>query len=245
MKPSIGRSALAAILLAAVGSPPVLAAEPVFYGPTSYLSFADSPFNGSTFSYFHLENFEDSATPGYVPGLGLGSVHGPGDLVDSVELGTSGHSWYSTGPTSFFSFSFDKSVLGTLPTHAGIVWTDVGNVSTGLDPSEFPPGIVRGVSYVSFYAYGPTGDFLGDIFNAGPLGDGEVDGGKSEDRFFGVVNAAGISRIEIGIIGSTDWEVDHLQYGALNPVPEPEQWLMMALGLGAVAWRLKRSQAKG
>jgi len=243
MKPSIARSALAAALLTAAGSLPALAADPLLLGPTPYLSFADSPFNGPVFSYFHLENFEASATPGYVPEPGLGSIQGPGSLIDSVELGVLGHSWYSTGPTSFFGFSFDKSVLGTLPTHAGIVWTDVGIVASDLDPREFPPGIVHGVSYVSFYAYGPTGEFLDSIFQAGPLGDGEVDGGKTEDRFFGVINVAGISRIEIGIVGSTDWEVDHLQYGALNPVPEPEQWLLMALGLGAVAWRLNRRRA--
>lgn len=37
-----------------------------FYGPTPYLSFRDSPFSGTNFSYFYLEDFEDGLlnTPG-------------------------------------------------------------------------------------------------------------------------------------------------------------------------------------
>jgi hypothetical protein len=35
-------------------------------GPSPYLSFSDSPFNGGSFTYFHLETFEDHLlnTPG-------------------------------------------------------------------------------------------------------------------------------------------------------------------------------------
>jgi len=38
----------------------------LFMGNTPYLSFNDSPFNGTSFSYFHLEDFEDEQlnTPG-------------------------------------------------------------------------------------------------------------------------------------------------------------------------------------
>ncbi len=53
--------------------------------PTGYLSFSDSPFNGLSFDYFHLDNFEDGSlnTPGV--GASSGSVVGPGGLTDSVD----------------------------------------------------------------------------------------------------------------------------------------------------------------
>lgn len=45
---------------------PTSEAVAVSIGPSPYLSFADSPFNGGSFSYFHLETFEDHLlnTPG-------------------------------------------------------------------------------------------------------------------------------------------------------------------------------------
>jgi len=36
------------------------AGDPVLFTNGAYLSQADSPFNGSNFSYFFLENFEDA-----------------------------------------------------------------------------------------------------------------------------------------------------------------------------------------
>src|SRR5690349_9241259 len=57
-------------------------------GPNlDYESFADSPFFGHSFSYFHLEDFEDGAlnTPGVTSSGGV--VVGPGPLVDSVDGG--------------------------------------------------------------------------------------------------------------------------------------------------------------
>jgi len=261
MKPSIAPSALAAILLTAAASPQSLAADPVFLGPTPYLSFADSPFKPlfpSSFSYFHLDDFETGIrTPGWTEPTGV--VLPPGALTDSVDwdgpingsnpatslippgsvngTGIEGSSWYN-GATTSFTFTFNAALLGgKLPTHVGVVWTDVGAVFD-LEFPETPP---QGVAQVSIMARGPSGEFLGfwpeDILF---LGDGFANGGTAEDHFFGVVYSGGISSFTIFTGNSNDWEVDHLQYGALNPVPEPEQWLMMALGLSAVAWRLNR-----
>jgi hypothetical protein len=45
------------------------------------------------------------------------------------------------------------------------------------------------------------------------VGDGSDAGGTAEDRFFGVYYTNGISAIRIAMHGTSDFEVDHLQYG--------------------------------
>jgi hypothetical protein len=208
------RSLLAVLSLSAVS----LSVFGQAQGPSPYLSFADSPFSGGSFDYFHLENFEDSllSTPG-VSVNGSATPSGPGVLVDSVDgddgvidgSGTGGIALYSLGNTSF-EFTFDPTVLGDYPTHAGIVFTDIGlnNVTLGVDS-------------LIFEAFDPLGVSLGQI---GPtlVGDGDVRGTTAEDRFFGWISAGGISRISLSSQAPTDdWEVDHLQYGrAATGVPD-------------------------
>ena len=90
-------------------------------------------------------------------------------------------------------FSFDAAVLDALPTHAGIVWTDGSGTWT-------------------FEAFDAAGASMGTI-TAG-LGDGVFAGTTADDRFFGAINPAGISKIKIGNPNSGGGvEVDHLQYG--------------------------------
>ena len=204
-------------------------------GPTPYLSFADSPFAGLSFSWFHLDDFESptTRTPGY--SVNAGVVLAPGIQTDSVDaddgaidgLGTAGRSWYN-GTSNVLTFTFDAGALGSLPTHAGIVWTDVGATSAGSG----------GTSIVQFVAFGPA--FATLVPLEALLGDGNAEGGTDEDRFFGASDPGGVAMIRITMPVSTDWEVDHLQYGSLAPVPEPQQWLLMALGLGALGWRLRK-----
>ena len=211
------------------------------YEPTPYRSFAHSPFSALTASsYFHLEKFEirDLRTPGYSSPTS-GFIASADLLTDSVDaddgsidgLGRAGQSWYSADMTNTITFVFSASVLGTLPTHAGIVWTDVGVVNSGT----------TGITDVTFIAYRADDTVIGQVTGL-DLGDGSASGGTTEDRFFGAYSADGIARIEISVSNSDDWEVDHLQYGTLNPVPEPEQWLLMALGLVGVAAAARRRQ---
>ena len=227
------------------------------YGPTPYASFADSPFRAlfpGSFAYFYLDDFESSTrTPGYSvsggrrldPGEQTDSVDWDGpnntgsatDLVGSGSLngsGTEGSSWYSGGSphgTSSLTFTFDAAQLGgRLPTHVGIVWTDVGEVFDSAGNRTV------GIADVVVEAFGTDGVLLGPI--SATLGDGSTFGGTEEDRFFGFAHLPGIESLTIRTLGSIDWEVDHLQYAAL--IPEPEQWLLMALGLGALAWRARR-----
>ena len=205
----------AGVVLACAGT---ASADPVFFGPTPYLSSADSPFGAVSFATFHLENFEDGLfnTPGATASAGW-SVSSPGPLIDSVDgddgaidgSGNGGRSFYSGGQNTVLTITFDAGVLGGLPTHVGIVWTDVGATFGALP---------EGFGNVIFQAFGPGNVALGSI---GPvvMGDGAVTGGTAEDRFFGVSNAAGISSIVVTMPQSGDWEVDHLQYGIAVPGP--------------------------
>jgi hypothetical protein len=215
-------------------------ASSIIYSPTPYLQAADSPFSSVSFSYFWLENFEDGLfnTPGVTASAGV--VNPPNMYVDSVDSddgvidgsgSTLGYSFYPM--VTSLTFTFDADSLGSLPTHAGLVWTDIGYNSP--TPYHAP---------VSFEAFGPLGASLGAI---GPfeLGDGTDQGEAGEDRFFGAFNTDGISAIRIST-NTTDWEIDHLQYGAesptlalQSPVPVPEPSTLTLLGLGVVVSRYR------
>lgn len=194
------------------------AAAPAFaggVGPLPYLSFADSPFNGPAFDYFHLEDFEDGAlnTPGVTLTAGGTIIAGPGPQTDSVDgddgaidgSGAAGRSLLAL-QTNTFRFDFDAMALGGLPTHAGIVWTDVGQTA-GPIPSQ---------GFVDFRAYDAANNQVAfiNVF----LGDGSTFGGTAEDRFFGAEANQGIAYFTISMADSNDWEIDHLQYG-LIPAP--------------------------
>jgi hypothetical protein len=203
---SVAASFLAASWLCASPS----GSAQTFLGPTPYLSKADSPFAasiaaGTTF----LETFESGAliTPGVTISAGAGVI-GPSSITDSVDAddgaidgsGTGGHSLFNPSGATGITFTFDASVLGHLPTQVGIVWTD-------------------GAGTTLFEAFGPGGVPLGSI---GPvaIADGSFNGTTAEDRFFGVINAGGISSIRISNT-SGGIEVDHLQYGIFGAAPAP------------------------
>jgi hypothetical protein len=136
--------------------------------------------------------------------------------------------------TSTTTFTFNAGVLGQFPTHAGIVFTDIG-ISLTTQP-ENRPGDRNGRGFLTFRAFDPLGNLLGSI---GPedVGDYFKAGSTADDRFFGVFDSGGISRIEI-FMDSHDAEFDHLQYGFTRQVtaeaPEPAS-LLVWTGLGLVA----------
>jgi len=202
------------MLLAVITVRPGAQAAPnaTAYGPTPYLSFADSPFNSLSFSYFYLEDFEDHLfnTPGAsADGGGVNSVISGPTIHDSVDAddgaidgsGLDGDSYiiYPVPPASSASpvrFSFNAGVLGSLPTHVGIVWTD------GLGTTLFE----------AFDAFGAPIEVIGPV----AIADGSINGETAEDRFFGASHSGGISSVRISntIAGM---EVDHLQYGGIVP----------------------------
>jgi hypothetical protein len=182
-----------------------------FFGPTPYLSIADTPFDLSGLgSTAFLEDFEDGILN--LPGAYLcpGAPLGPGGNTDSVDaddgaidgLGQGGTSFYGNAPDGM-RVNFSEGDGGELPTFAGLVWTD---------------GAFGGD--IEFEAFDATGASLGTL----PLkdaGDNSFDGTTAEDRFFGVEHDGGISAILIRIDSGFGIEIDHVQYGGLPPQDPP------------------------
>ncbi len=201
---------------------PAAQAAQEFFGPVPYMSSADSPFAGETFGYFYLEDFEDGIlnTPGAAASPGWSGMN-LGVQTDSVEGLYGIGSYFSNYTQTALTITFDAAQLGgQLPTHAGIVWTDVGPDSTSGGIGNQP---------VTFSALDASGNPLGSI---GPfiVGDGTTYANKFEDRFFGVFNSAGISSITIDMGDRINWEVDHLQYG-FSAVPLPGALWLFGTGM--------------
>lgn len=200
-------------------------------GPLPYLSAADSPFASAGLSSFFLEDFEDGLlnTPGLSASAGL--VASPGDATDSVDgddgaidgLGRAGRSWYLGVTTVTFTFA---PVAGEYPTHAGLVWTDIGAVTSGA----------FGTGSLVFEAFAPDGTSIAGTPGV-PVGDGDFLGQTAEDRFLGAINLAGIASITVSVPSSQDWELDHIQYGT---IPAPSAGALAAAGL-ALAIRRRRA----
>ena len=206
------RAALAGLLLLA----PAVGARADIFGPSQYLCFdatatgatgscgtKDSPFKAIGTGYFYLEDFEDDAfEPGWSIG-GLQTRNGPSPTTDSVDeddgaidgSGVAGSSHLEAGA---FTIDFDENVLGALPTHVGLVWTDGGS------------GVL-----VTFEAFSASGSSLGSL--SSPAGDPTDDGATVEDVFFGWSEPTGISAVRVSQASGSP-EIDHLQYGG----PQPE-----------------------
>lgn len=203
-------------------------------GPSVYTSFTNSPFNGGSFSYFHLENFESGSLT--VPGVSAsaGAVIGPGALVDSVDaddgvidgFGQNGRVFFLNPAGPGIRFTFSSVTLGQLPTHVGIVWTDGNN-------------------NIRFEAFDGANNSLG--FLNGSHADGSFTGETGEDRFYGIISPGGIGSILIqsGLPGGVGGlEVDHLQYGLTTAVPEPSTFVLASgsmLAGGLIVWRQRKA----
>jgi hypothetical protein len=206
------------------------------FGPTPYLSSADSPFSGGSFTYFNLENFEDHQlnTPGVTANAGgvTSVIFGPGshDSVDADDglingSGSNGDSYFTGAGATGITFAFSASVLGSLPTSAGLVWTDGG----------------AGTS-VTFTVFGENGQQVFTTTQSG-FADGSNEGTTAEDRFFGATYTGGISAIFISNAGG-GLEVDHLQYGgSIAAIPEPETYAMLLAGLGVLGFAARRRRS--
>ncbi|MDZ4701406.1 MAG: T9SS type A sorting domain-containing protein [Rhodothermales bacterium] len=197
--------------------PVMVANRPAAYaqlmGPTGgsgadgeYNQASDSPFFEIDFStgYFHLEDFEDGFdVPGVTADNGgvVSVIFGPG-LHDSVDAddgvvdgsGLDGENWFYIGGATGITWTFDPTLLLALPTHAGLVWTD-------------------GAGDIIFEAFDAAGTSLGTV--VGQHSCCGFDGATAEDRFYGVIEPAGISAIKISSNGG-GIEIDHLQYGRMD-----------------------------
>lgn len=199
-------------------------------GPSPYLSLADSPWSSQAFTYFHLEDFEDGVfdPPGADANGATSILTAGGTFTDSVDAddgaidgsGTNGRSHYTTNGIQGITYSFDATELGGLPTHAGLVWTDLS-----------------GTADVFFEAFDASGLSLG-VINAGPLNDGNSMGQTAEDRFLGWTDPGGILSIRI-YQSASDLEVDHVQYGRVIPEPITASLLSLALLLISGSFRAR------
>ena len=208
------------------------------FGPTPYLSFADSPFASGSFSYFFLETFEDHLlnTPGVTGDAGgvTSVVFGP-SIHDSVDAddgaidgsGLLGDDYFSGSGATGVKFTFNAGILGTLPTSAGLVWTDGGSGTS-----------------VTFTVFGELGQVIFTTTQSG-FADGSNNGETAEDRFFGATYSGGISGIFMSN-PSGGIEMDHLQYGATAAaaVPEPETYAMLLAGLGLLGFMARRRNGR-
>jgi hypothetical protein len=218
---------LLTVTLVAMAFATTASAAPTFYGPTPYLQASDSPFSGVPFLWDHLEDFEDGVldTPGVSVNTGVQTKIPYPSYVDSVDeddgvvdgSGAAGNSWFASDGAAGLIFTFDATVLGSLPTYAGIVWTDGSGTTT-------------------FEAFDSGGISLGTI---GPvaIADGVYTGTTAEDRFFGVSDPAGIWKIQISNTRA-GIEADHLQYG--TEIPAPGAALLAGMGAGLVGWLRRR-----
>jgi hypothetical protein len=224
-----------------------LQAASTMIGPLPYTSAADSPFLSDPSLVTVLEDFEDGAlnAPGIVNDEitdylsigndGHGRVVEPGAETDSVDgddgaidgSGAGGHSYRSTNYQDtvldgniYNSLGF--SFPGRLPVAVGFVWTDG-------QPRSLLQMFVREKNQINYqsFALDPA------------LGDGDGNGGTSEDRFFGLYNSAGIEVFGISSLvpnqipgrddGRRYFEMDHLQFS--YPVPEGSGLIMAPLFL--------------
>ena len=201
----------------------------LYFNP--YLEASDSPIVATGMSYFYLEDFEDFAlnTPGVTASAGYSTKPAwPAAATDSVDgddgsvdgFGNNGNSWFSMDGGTGITFTFDAGVLGGLPTHVGIVWTD------GINP-------------VTFEAFDAYGVFRGSI-TAFAIADGVYTGTTAEDHFFGISEPDGIGKILIRSGAGGGIEVDHLQYGGTIPIPAPAGVVLAGLGAGLVGWLRRR-----
>ena len=192
-------------------SPIIDNVDPTFFGPSPYLSIADTPtgfLSNCADCLVELEDFEDdsihvdlSVSPGEIilPGFGTGtprltdSVDADDGVIDgSGQTGDGGHSFFNLANSILVEF--DQRV-----TAGGLVWTD-GDAQ---------------LTNVLFEAFDQDSNSIGSI-EAGDLSDSVFTGTTDEDRFFGVQFGDGveswISSLRISNEGGEGIEIDHIQY---------------------------------
>jgi hypothetical protein len=207
----------------AIGTAAVLlASAPAIAGPTfyfdagqNYKGVGDSPFSQGGIASggsFQVENFESGGFTLNDATINKGKLKAASSGTDSVLGDTgnvkTGHSWASGNSKSIVIKFTDASSIVNM---AGLVVTDA-----------------KPNSKLVFKAWDAAGNLLGKIkykLNGNAMSNGSSAG----DRFFGLINEEGISKIKIQS-NKAYFEIDHVQFGygfAVMPVPAP-------LALGAV-----------
>jgi hypothetical protein len=170
-------------------------------GQLPYLEAADSPWADAGLATFTIEDIEDLALPDGVTATPLNwtsYVFGASG-VDSVD-GDDGDPTNNACPLcqsmwtdNAIAFVFDPTVLGGVPTHTGVVLTDLAGTT----------------ATVTLGGTSPCGAL--EPFSTEFVDDGLYHGETYEDRFVGFEVPDGITTLTLSI--GIPAEVDHLQYG--------------------------------
>ncbi len=206
------------------------------FGPTPYLSAADTPAGiFAAGQIVHLQDFEAADGPWEVGftinkghRIGPNFISGVGvPVTDSVDAddstidgdGSTGASWYT--PTKDLTITFDEPVAA-----AGVVWTDGDRLLTNVKV-EFI-GLENSVIVTT---------------NGGDIADNVFTGTTAEDRFFGALSGASemITAIRVSIDQGSGIEIDHVQFAQV--VPEPSSLWLSLFGIGI--WGLFRPRGSG
>ena len=209
----------------------------IIFGPSVYLSEADSPFyQGIVDGSIYLEDFEDQSlnTPfvNVVPDLAsisltyrdrapdapdgaVRGVDGDDGLIDGN--GFAGDSWVRISLISFGAiprhiFEFSGNEFGVFPTFVGIVITHVENLDLTVDLGL--RDALGNIIEESVDEYNPR-------LWAAPPGTPNPNDSTLRHRFIGFHAPQGISEIFI----SNAIQIDHLQYG--YAIPEPSSILLL------------------
>jgi hypothetical protein len=179
-------------LFVLIAAPLLATAQITYFGPTPYLQQSDTPAGFAT-GVMTVETMEDGVLDARIA-ASTGQIIGGGGLTDSVDIDDGVLDGNGTNGKSFFSGVPDISLqFASLPIAVGLVWTDGGAGAR-----------------VSVESFGPTGQSLG-VHGPFTVGDSSNTGSTAEDRFFGVSNLTGVSRIRISH-DSGGLEIDHIQF---------------------------------
>ncbi|SFW40153.1 hypothetical protein [Nitrosovibrio sp. Nv17] len=192
----------AALSVVALLSEP-LAVNAMLIDPVSYAVFANGSSAQALFDELGADELEKLPPTALHPVEAGDMASWPGDRESLIRdqpdgAAGSGHSWYFNGVSSI-TFTFSAALLGALPHHAGLVWTDSGFAN-----------IRRGFDSVLFEAFDRAGNLLG-IIGPSALGDESFAGQTAEDRFFGITSTEGIGSVRISLLHSTVQGLDRLQ----------------------------------
>jgi hypothetical protein len=176
---------------------------------SNYFQAADSPFASLPFGpdWFVVEDFEDGVLDGPVASATNGVVllrsDVNGDSVDGDDgtIDNNGNSggvvtgaFYSAGAAALEFLFAPELPGGRLPTHVGLVMTDALQ-SSPITLTAFRDGVALGQV---------SGFQVAELINV-----------CLEDRFYGFIDPIGIDRVILQSGLSTDYALDHLQFGRL------------------------------